>query len=226
MELQVPKKLVVIPSLIIILMLTLFLGVKIYQSVVFRIVSTNPRINSVAAVSPFFKIIFNKPLSKNTVVAATPRGTMLSYQINGSTITVLLNTPLNIGKPYSIILSNITDSSGAKINNTELNFTPQDIPTSELPTDQQQAIQRIQLRYNNAIINNKLVKLLPFTSGGNEFEVSYNVSYVNQQPKLLIIVTAPTEQDRLAALNWMELVGVSPSDYTIQYNDAVVGSRS
>jgi hypothetical protein len=202
---------------LIVVLLIVFVGRAIYLSATFRLIGTDPNINSLATVSPFFKVNFNKTLAKNVSVSVAPLDLMASYSVSGSTVTVLLNEPLTAGSLYSITVSNISDEKGKHLPNHSFVFRPQDLPESDLSAAQQQALLSIQERYTHVIDSNKLVQLLPFTGGGNEFQVSYSVTSIDQQPKLTIIITAPTQQGQEDGLTWIKEVGFNPVSYSINY---------
>jgi len=204
-------------AMVVGLLIILAIGLTVHRSATFRFVGTDPNINAVATTSPFFKINFSKNLGKGVVVTTNPLSLMASYQVSGSSVIVLLNSPLEANHQYRINVANISDVKGQRLANRSFVFSARNIAFNNLPADQKKALLSIQSRYNQVIQGDKLVQLLPFTSGGNEYRVSYTVNYINQQPKLTIIITAPTQQRQAEAINWIKEVGFNPNKYTIQY---------
>ncbi len=200
----------------------LFVGVLIlaafiiYRAVAFRVTGTDPGTNSVATVSPFFKISFNKPLPQSVSVSFYPQNFPASYKISGSSVIVTFGKQLQEGATYNIRLSHITDVAGSQLSDKVFVFQAQSLSSSSLSTAQQKALEAKQASFN-AIKADGLVQLLPFTSGGNEFTVSYNVDYTQQSPRLIIVISAATPQGQGDAVNWIRQVGFDPSKYTITF---------
>jgi|GEM_PF-5796079 len=209
-------KLVRLFLLFLLLVIVAWIALSIHRAVSFRVTGTDPSVSSVGTISPFFKINFNKPLAKNVSVTIYPQNLPASYEIKGSVVTVSFNKQLQEGETYSVHLANISDTKGARLPNKTFSFQAQPIDASSLPADQQKALDANQARYN-AIQNDGLVQLLPFTGGGNEFQVSYTINYSSQTPKLIILVTAISAQGQTDALNWIRQVGFDPSKYTITF---------
>jgi len=117
---------------------------QVYLSVQFRVVSTNPKTSSVAGISPFLNVNFNKQLSNQSVVVSMDPDALGSYTTKGKTLYINLNDPLTVGKKYTITIKSITSTGGAQILNKKISFVPKDIPYDNLPDDQQAAIQHQQ----------------------------------------------------------------------------------
>lgn len=203
------------------LILLLFLAIlwvvlSIHRSLSFRVSGTDPSVTSVATISPFFKIEFNKPLARTVSVTIYPQNLPASYEIKGSVVTVTFNKQLQEGQTYSVRLANIADQAGSHLPNKTFSFQAQSISPSALSASQQKVLEANQAKYN-AIQNDGLVQLLPFSGGGNEFQVSYTINYSAKTPQLVIVVTASSPQGQTDAVNWIRQVGFDPSKYTITF---------
>ncbi|HSX36565.1 MAG TPA: Ig-like domain-containing protein [Patescibacteria group bacterium] len=203
--------------------LLVWAGYFIYNSFTFRLTGTNPGVNNVATISPFFKINFNKNLSPRGLSVSASPDVIDSYSINGSAITVLLKTPLDSSQTYTLKVHGIASTGGKTLPGHSFSFKPRYLPSSQLPKDQQQALQNIQQQYNQTIQSDTLIQLLPFTSGGNEFNISYQVAYKSQKPIVTVTITAPSSQGQTDALAWIKSIGADPNKYTIQYVTGPVG---
>lgn len=132
-----PVKLI---GLVVGLVVVCFITYMGYLSTKFHVVSTDPRANNVAAVSPFFKINFNRDLNdKGLAISAMPN-IVSTYSVSGKMIIIELTTPLDLKKKYTITVSNISDTKGETIARKVFAFTPNNIPGTALSKDQQQAI--------------------------------------------------------------------------------------
>ncbi len=209
-------KLVRLFLLFLLLIVVMWIAFSVHRAVSFRITGTDPSVNSVGTISPFFKINFSKPLSKSVSVTLYPQNLSAASSVSGSVITVSFNKQLQEGETYSVHLSNISDTKGARLPDKTFSFQAQAINEGSLPADQQKALEANQARYN-AIQNDGLVQLLPFSGGGNEFQVNYTIDYSSPAPKLVIVITASSTQGQNDALNWIRQVGFDPSKYTITF---------
>lgn len=199
-----------------------YLGYVLYLNTTFRIVGTDPTSGGFATISPFLKVTFSKELAAQNLTVKGTVGLIDSSSVNKKVVTILLNTPLNADKPYYIELDNIRSASGKQLPNWVFHFTPHDLSEDRLSADQQKALAASQVQYNQVIQNDKLIQLLPFTSGGNEYRVDYTVEYSHQKAHPVIIITAPTEQGQQDAINWIQQLGINPASYTITYKTAPV----
>jgi len=204
------------------LIIVLAVGWAIYRSLVFRLVSTDPKTNDVALSSPFFKLSYSQKLAPGVKVQLTPSSALSSYTIDNKIVTVYLNYPLNSGQKYSLTVSHIVSASGKRLADESFNFSPRYIPGNQLSKDQQAALEANQIRYRQSISGDKLIQLLPFTSGGNEFKIDYQVTYQGQKPLATIIITSASQQGQSDALAWIRSIGADPAKYHIQYQTAAV----
>jgi hypothetical protein len=115
-------------------------GYLFYVSSKFHIVSTNPDTGNVASVSPFFKVNFNKRLlDKGYSVTSNPSITE-TPTVNGKTLTMDLDGPLDTNQTYTITINNISDTSGNVLSSKTFTFTPKNIASQDLPKDQAQRL--------------------------------------------------------------------------------------
>ncbi len=211
------KKQLRVLLVLVLLLVVVVVGFSVYRSVTFRLVGTDPDTTAVGTISPFFKIKFNKPLSKDIVVSFSPQDLPATYEIKDSVVTVLFSQPLEQNQPYEIHLANISDIKHRHLPDKSFGFEADVIDAASLSPDQKQVLETDQRQYNDAVQNDKLVKLLPFAGGGNEFQVSYTVNYVNRKAQLIIVITSATPQGQADGLNWIRQVGFNPADYKISY---------
>jgi hypothetical protein len=191
----------------------------IYRSVIFRVVSTDPPVDSVATISPYFRINFNKELSQDISVSLEPASTSYTSKIEGSSISLLFNDILPENQKYEVKISNISSTNGKRLSDKSFVFTTKIISSKKLSIGQRKLLDENQERYKEKIFDDPLVKLLPFRGGGNEFQISYTVNTVNQNPQLVIVIASNTPKGQEDALNWIRLVGFDPADYKISYVD-------
>lgn len=216
MDQLITKKLVRKVTVGFVILLLLVVGLVIYNTQVFRLVGTDPAMNRFSSSALFIKISFNKPLLANKLMVTGSDNSVDSYSVNGSVISVLLNSPLETGKQYQLNVVGISDTQGQKLADQVFVFTPQNLPESSLSAAQKGALDKVQSDYH-ALVNDPVLKLLPFYGGGNEFMVSYTVQYVHQKPKPTVVITAPTQAGQDDGLAWLKLIGADATKYQIQY---------
>jgi hypothetical protein len=140
----------------------------LYNGLTFRITGTNPGINKVATVSPFFKISFNKALSSKDIVLSSSLNIVNAYSVSGRVLNISLKEPLQQSTSYTISISRIKSESGKEIINKSFTFRAEYISESNLPKDQQQALLRQQ-------INHPLSRNSIYFSGANNL-LTYGVT--------------------------------------------------
>lgn len=207
-------------SAIVVFLLFVVLAFWINNALTFRLVSTDPVMGSFPVSASFIKLKFNKSLSGSIKTVGT-EGLISSQTVAGSTLTVLINYPLDLGKTYQIKISDIVSTSGQKIKDQVFVFVPKALPDSSLSSDQKQALVNNQQQYNT-LMNDPVISLLPFKAGGGEFSVSYALNYSNRSVKATIVITAPTQAGQDAGLNWLKQVGADVSKYQITYSTQAV----
>lgn len=131
--------------------LVVLLVYGLFQLRHFRVVSTNPGQDSVAAVSPFFKISFNKQLAAKNLSVSSSYSVVTSYSVHGKTLTAELNSPMTAGYKYIITINSISDTGGDTIKNKVFVFTPKDVAWQNLPQDQQQALLQAQAKRTKTV---------------------------------------------------------------------------
>lgn len=215
MDQQMTKKLVrkIVAGFAVLILLVV--GLVIYNTQVFRLVGIDPAMNKFPSAALFIKISFNKPLLANKLTITGSNNSVDSYSVSGSVITVLLNSPLEPRK-YQLNVMGISDTRGQRLADQVFVFTPQNLPESSLSTTQKSALDEAQSDYH-ALMNDPVIRLLPFYAGGNEFMVTYTVQYVHQKPIPTVVITAPTQVGQDDGLAWLKLVGADPAKYQIQY---------
>jgi hypothetical protein len=129
---------------VILLVFVIYLVTKIFSGIEFKVTNTDPTVGNVAAISPYFKISFNKTLSGNGISISSSKGIVDSYSVQNKTITITLNTPLSVGANDYIKINKISDKSGNNIKNKTFNFTTLNTAYQDLPVDQQQIILKAQ----------------------------------------------------------------------------------
>lgn len=115
-------------------------GYYIIINLHFRVVSTNPGVNNVATISPFFKINFDRQLSSNGVDISSNPSIIKSYYVSGKVLTINLISPLDSKKQYVITLKKISDLKNEQIKDRQFTFTPSVIQSQDLPKDQAAAL--------------------------------------------------------------------------------------
>lgn len=207
---------------LIIALIWFWVGLLFYKLQQFRLVQTNPSVGNVATVSPFMDIEYNKPLSSNVRVTTTSK-IIESVQIQGDEIHILFYIPLQLST-YSINVSNISDTAGQTLKDETFVFTPKIMTNSQLPSDQQAALQSIQLEYAKKVQGDPLIRFLPFTGGGNEFKITYSISGQGSNIQITVTITAANQQGFNDAITWIKEIGANPNNYHIVYVTAKVGS--
>ncbi len=138
------RKVLIILGVIAALGLLIFIGYQFYLSRNFRVVSTSPKTNNVAAVSPFLKINFNRQLSSKGLSVSSSYSVVKSYEVEGKTLLVNLASPMTAGYKYSVRINYIADTKGETLTAKNLTFTPKNIPWQKLSKDQQAALLQAQ----------------------------------------------------------------------------------
>jgi hypothetical protein len=110
----------------------------------FHVTGTNPGTAKVATISPFFKVNFNKNLSKANLSVSSEPSIIKSYDVDGKVLVINLNTPLIDGKPYNVTIKSIQDTDSDVLTDKKFDFVPQIISAQDLPKDQADAILKAQ----------------------------------------------------------------------------------
>lgn len=221
------KRLLALLALVIAFLLAYGIYLTIENSV-FHVVSTNPSTNSVATVSPFFNIYFNRDLKPGGIKISSMPNIISSYHVVDKVIYIKLITPLRSANKYTITLNSIRDSEGDQLGQQSLSFTPQYIPSQNLPYDQRQALLKNQVRYNEQH-SNPIVKHLPHSTP--DFNLTYGYQTINNQQHLVLNaelfipqaqannISATAAQDQQEILQYIQSLNLNPSSYTIHYKN-------
>lgn len=216
--------------LILVILVLLLAGYWAIQSLRFRLVSTSPNLSDVADIAPYIDLNFNKSLSSGYVVVRITPNAMKSFTVNGKTLRVNLSSTMDNIK-YSITVNGLRSVSGQLFSRT-LTFVPHNIPFNKLPKDEQQAIISSQDPNDPSLVtNNPLLAHLPY--GGIGWRMLGRIGSVNGKSTLTIEVTISfsdadykssvsqqqtlIQQREQEAQNYIKSLGLSPSNYNIQY---------
>lgn len=230
------RKLLVILSVLIVVFL-LYQAVRSQQ---FHVVNTNPSISNVATASPFFKVNFNKTLSKNDVSVVSSYSIISSYEVQGKTLIINLNTPLTTKRTYYIKINSISDTNRHKISSKAFVFVPKDVPSKDLPADQGQAILRKQGNYYpSSPASDPIIAHLPYSTLDFSLSFQYatgsgNNSGLVLQAQLLIApgvvgaeATTAADQYKQEVIDYIKSLDLDPTKYNIQYqvvNETITGT--
>ena len=216
-------KLALYGLVIITLLLIIFGFIKAQK---FHVVSTNPPVNAVSSVAPFFKINFNKTLIASSVKISSYPNVIGSYTVDGKTIDVSLLS-LNLAVPYRINVVYAESTNHAVIKNQVFYFVTKDISANDLPKDQQQAILKNQQVYPT-VESDPIIKDLPHATL-NYTLTAHIIKEVNNQSKLVLeaqIQLSQADNGNQAAavanykqqiISYIQSLGLDPNNYTIDY---------
>jgi hypothetical protein len=88
------------------------------NSSVFRPTGTSPKINGVATMSPYLKIIFSKALSSKGVVVNSSLSVVSGYSVSGKILTLkLTGHDVHEKIQYTIVIKSISSLGGDHISN-------------------------------------------------------------------------------------------------------------
>jgi hypothetical protein len=223
------RKTRLIIQLAIILVLFVFAttAYNIYKDHQFRVVSTNPSTRNVATATPFFKVIFNRQLSKDNLSVSSNPAIISSYSINGDELDMNLNTPTDSNTTYNITINSISAADGKTLTDKNFKFQPKQVNSQDLPQDQQQALLKNQTQYLQQR-QDPIIAYLPY--GTLDFNLNYH--FINQSTNSKIILdaqlqlapglsgaqaTATTNQYKQEVTDYIKSKGLNPASYTIEY---------
>ena len=132
-----------------------FAALSIMQALQFHIVRTSPSLSSVASVSTFITVDFNRSLSMQGLKVTSSPAFVTSYTVQGKVLTVRFKQTLVGGKKYTVIINTISDNGGKQLLNKQLTFTPKNIAFKDLPPTQAKALvnQQADQPYDKDAIN-------------------------------------------------------------------------
>lgn len=205
----------------------ILVGVLIYaviQNQRFHLIGTNPSMSSVATISPFIKLNYNKVIDAKSVSISASDSSVSGQAVQGKTIILTLN-PLTKGKTYTINIRRVSSISGSSIYNQNLSFVPKFIDYNDLPADQREAIMKKQAG-NSKVKSDPILGHLPY--GNADFRlsgiVSGNPPAVTIKAELLLSAAdAKTDANAAAAkykqevIDYIESLGLKPESYNINF---------
>ncbi len=228
---NVPRKFLKFVLVGVAILLLLWAAFAMYTANKFHVVSTNPNINDMATVTPFFKINFNKQLSKSGVSISSSPSIISSYAISGKQLILNLDTPTITNTHYTITVHSIHDQQNVYLHNLVFPFTPTYIAYSELPTDQRNALLKEQLNSpfghtatftgTSALINNGLTntQVQAFEQYAQNFaytnKITLRTVLVNQSS----VTTAPLDGSGVFSLIFTMSINGNPYKAAIKYSD-------
>jgi hypothetical protein len=211
-------------------LLILVLGAyALYNTVVFRIVSTNPSLHDVSYMSPFLNVTFNKPLSSGNLILSTTGGAIASHRVSNNVLTITLKEPLQIHHTYTITIQAVESKSGAHLTNKQFTFTTTNTGYNSLPKDQQNALTAKNQDTYVPVKQDPILTSLPHSTLDYILQPTYVTSQNGQsqlqlQAQLLVRpgVTGTAEDAAVAQYkqevnDYISSVGLNPANYTIQY---------
>lgn len=202
-----------------------WVGLAIFQGMQFRAVSTNPSTKDVTTAAPFFKVNFNRELSKNGLSVTSTPDVIASYSVSGKTLSITFKQALKNNTTYTITIASISDTAGKKLTNLKFSFKAKALTTGQLPNDQVQAQLQQQTQYKQNVQGDPLIQLLPFVGAGSSYYIAYTVESTPTGPHATVTITAPTEEGQQSAINWIKGQGIDPAKYTIVYKTGPVSAN-
>lgn len=111
-----------------------------------RVINLYPNpATSMAPLTPFLKVTFNKELSSKNLSVTSDSKLVQSAKVDGKTLIITLTAPNNAMDPsqnYKITIAHLESTDGKKFGGKAYSFSPQQTDATNLPVDQQQAILR------------------------------------------------------------------------------------
>lgn len=215
-----------IASLFIIIVLFALLGFEVIRLSGFHVVRTNPSVNRVANVTPFFDIYFNKPIIKSSVSLTSSPHIISGYSVKGDVLDVSLSA-LTINKLYSLTLKSVVATNHQRMRNVVFHFTAKYINPGSLPKSEQQAIFKGQENYSSPA-NNPIVPHLPHQTLNYSLSAEINKG-LNGKPTLTLQAElllsqadlsnepAAIAKDKQMVFDYIRSLGLNPGNYTINY---------
>lgn len=122
----------------------LFVGVVMVLGIAsntgFRVLNTDPATSKITTITPFLKVTFSEPLSKDGLSVSADPNIIDSTSIDGSTLTIMLQAPTTEDTTYKITLNSITSTTGNTIKNKVFSFKPTFTNPVGLPEDQEKVL--------------------------------------------------------------------------------------
>lgn len=196
----------------------------------FHLTGTTPHARDITKYTPVVTFNFNRTLDdKATSTPVADQNIISSSKVEGKTIKVKLNFPLDINKTYTITIANVQSTDGAKISNAKFSFKPKDTPYEKQSKEQQQALIDAQDQYGD-VHNDPLLVHLPYstlsytadgviTTVNGKDAVQVNVNIILDASE----VNGGGQDQAIAAhkqdfINYVKSLNIDPSKYTINYS--------
>ncbi len=202
------------------------IGLLVYNSSVFKLTGSSPRISDIATVSPYISINFSKNLSKDgLVVSSSPNITDL-YDVKGKTLQITISRSLNPKTDYSITIHKIYSSNGSVLSNMTFNFRPVAKTFDKLSALEQSQIFESQSKDQIGSLD-PIMSYLPYETLSYKLEplvtASSTVSKISIDASIYVSKGQLSTQDAVVAQykaeinDYIKSIGLDPATYDIQY---------
>jgi len=206
------------------IIIVLFAGFKVYQSLQFRMTGTSPSVKQVSVISPFIDVNFSKALDKNKIELASNQKFISNYNLVGDKTLRVYLTDLTLDADYTLSINSVTAISGKELKNISLRFTAQNIPFDKLNKTQQEAILGHQDKPTPSK-SDPILSHLPY--GGLDFEltaVAGQSGTLSLHARLLLSAAdvrtdeaGATAQYKKEVQDYIRSLGLNPDKYVIDY---------
>lgn len=181
---------------IVLVIVAVFIGYKIFVMTQFRVTSTDPATGSVSTISPYFRVYFSRNLSSKGLVINDPSHIDSGYTVNKNYVTIGFKGSLSQGQNYTLIIKRIEDSAGKTLTNLRFTFTPQNIGYGGLSKGQQKAVLKGQSQYesNNSSTNLVIVDSNSLINSGlSTPQLALLIQYLKEfNPTITSAAVSPT----------------------------------
>lgn len=225
--------------LVIGLVFSFFIICVSFFTLSFRVTKTTPDSNLFPTVTPWIDIYASKDIEKVERIILNDKDISEFTSIEGNRIRVSNEVLFQEDKHYFLKLLNITAKNGKKIQYT-YNFTPVNMPFSQLPEEVKQAtIQKSSSgQVNDPFFNNSF----PLIDSDYEFEVDVirtDGALRGKQLKVIFLSEVfdydtnskqslpddQAEQLRTKVLKYIESRGGKPNEYEIHYENTYLETK-
>lgn len=200
-----------------------------YANFVFHITSTMPKTSSVAAISPYFKVNFNRVLASEGLDVSITPNVARGVSVTNKSVIINLNG-LTVGTSYKVLIKTVHDTKNETIQNKEFVFIARDISYKSLSKDQQAAILARQ-DYTPSVNKDPALGHLPHStltytlSGVISAGGDSNASGLSLKADLLLTGAdmrsnpdAAIAQYKQQVVDYIKSLGLDPNNYVISYN--------
>jgi|GEM_PF-4582924 len=212
------KKVTYIFITVVVAVIALMVAYNIYNLLVFRITSTNPKNHStVPSVIIKADISFSQKIKKisdinNHITGDTQ--TIQGFTQSDKKLTVYFNT-LDIDKSYTFTIKNIESTNGKKLKDSPYTFKTKYVEANKLSKGLQAELNS----QTDAILEQQqrqypLLKKLPIdTLPLYKITGGQSKKYPNDKTKVAIYIISDSPADTQNALDYIRGLGFDPSDY-------------